>query len=408
MRTKLLTAFVALCAFASAQITISSSQTNASCYTVCDGSATVTATGGSGSYTYTWTPSGGSGSTASGLCAGAFTVTVADGVSTPTTAVITITEPGPISSTITSAAATCGSCNGTATVSVQGSGNGYTYLWAPTGGTGTIATGLCPGTYTCTLTKNGCTATQTVAIAAGTLMATLSYTNVSCFGYCDGAATMSASGGSSPYAYTWTPVMGIGSSISNLCVGTYTGTVSDGTGCSFPAIFTITQPASFSGAPTATPATCGTCANGSATANYLGGSGQYSFSWSPGGQTTPTASGLLPGTYTVCVTKNSSGCMECNSVVVSSGMGIKGQGAGSFAVFPNPSSGIFKIRSEGDVSRVDIFNLIGEKVFSCVPVRKADDSYESRIDLRAEPKGIYFFHLLGAGKTEGSGKIIIE
>ncbi len=62
-------------------------------------------------------------------------------------------------------------------------------------------------------------------------------------------------------------------------------------------------------------ATCDTCHNGSATVYVANGFAPYTYTWltSPI-QTTQTAVGLAPGTYTVCVT-DANGCTACNSNV---------------------------------------------------------------------------------------------
>jgi hypothetical protein len=57
---------------------IISSQTDATCESGDDGSATVLASGGQAPYTYLWSPSGGTGATATGLAPGAYSVTVTD------------------------------------------------------------------------------------------------------------------------------------------------------------------------------------------------------------------------------------------------------------------------------------------------------------------------------------------
>ncbi|GAB4131399.1 MAG: hypothetical protein Fur0041_01720 [Bacteroidia bacterium] len=51
---------------------------------------------------------------------------------------------------------------------------------------------------------------------------------------------------------------------------------------------------------TSTPSSCS--ANGSAAVNVTGGSGNYSYLWMPGGQTSPSVNNLSAGTYTVYVT----------------------------------------------------------------------------------------------------------
>ncbi|HET6991368.1 MAG TPA: PKD domain-containing protein [Bacteroidia bacterium] len=62
------------------------------------------------------------------------------------------------------------------------------------------------------------------------------------------------------------------------------------------------------------PASCSTCADGSAYGTMYGGTAPYTYSWS-NGQTTQTATGLAPGSYTVCIT-DANGCSACNSVTV--------------------------------------------------------------------------------------------
>ena len=63
-------------------------------------------------------------------------------------------------------------------------------------------------------------------------------------------------------------------------------------------------------------ASCGTCADGSANASLSGGTGPYTYSWQTIPiQTTQTATGLLPGTYTVCITDANS-CTSCATVTI--------------------------------------------------------------------------------------------
>jgi PKD repeat protein len=61
-------------------------------------------------------------------------------------------------------------------------------------------------------------------------------------------------------------------------------------------------------------ASCGICANGSATVYVSGGTSPYSYLWS-NSETTQTASALLPGTYNVCIT-DANNCTACTSVTI--------------------------------------------------------------------------------------------
>ena len=153
-------------------------QTNIGCRGEATGSATVNATGGTGAYTYSWSPSGGTAATATGLTAGTYTVTVTDANLCQTTQTFTITQPAAIlSATTASTGVSCfGGSNGTASVTVSGGTPGYTYLWAPLGGTSASITGRPAGNYTCTITDaNGCTLVKNITISTPTeLSATVS------------------------------------------------------------------------------------------------------------------------------------------------------------------------------------------------------------------------------------------
>lgn len=148
-------------------IAITTSGTDATCSS-CNGTASVTsATAGYGpnTFTYSWAPSGGTNATATGLCAGTYTVTVSNGCLTGT-ATVTVNTTGSVSVSGTQTNASCyGQCDGSATVSATGGTLPYAYSWAPSGGNGATATGLCAGNYTCTVTSaNGCTGTKTFSI----------------------------------------------------------------------------------------------------------------------------------------------------------------------------------------------------------------------------------------------------
>ncbi len=64
-----------------------------------------------------------------------------------------------------------------------------------------------------------------------------------------------------------------------------------------------------------TPVSCTGSSYGTATANIIQGVPGYAYSWSPGGQTTSTATNLSAGTYSVSVTDNS-GCTSTASTTV--------------------------------------------------------------------------------------------
>ncbi len=304
-------------------ITATTTMTQATCGGN-NGTATVTAGGGTPGYTYVWNPSGQTNATATGLSAGSYTVTVKDANNCTTTSVIAVTTSNGI--TVTMGAPTnilCnGGANGNATVTVTGGTAPYTYLWVPNGGTGPTGTGLTAGTYTVNVTdNNGCTGTASVTITQPTaLVATMGVpNNVPCNGG-TGSATVTVTGGTAPYTYAWVPNGGTGPTGTGLTAGSYTVNVTDNNGCATSATVVITQPALLTATTTMTQSSCGN-PNGTATVTAGGGTTPYTYSWNPGGQTTATATGLTAGSYTATVTDNN-GCTATSVIVVTATAGI--------------------------------------------------------------------------------------
>lgn len=81
------------CITSCTSLAASTSQTNASCYGSSTGSAIVSPSGGTAPYTYSWSPSGGTGATASNLVAGTYNCTITDATSTSIVKSFTITQP---------------------------------------------------------------------------------------------------------------------------------------------------------------------------------------------------------------------------------------------------------------------------------------------------------------------------
>jgi hypothetical protein len=282
-------------------------QTNVSCNGGTNGSASLTPSGGAGGYSYSWAPSGGTAATATGLSAGTYIVTVTDANSCTATRNFTITQPTSISTA--TAAQTNVSCNGgtngSASVTPSGGAGGYTYSWAPSGGTAATATGLSAGTYIVTVTDaNSCTATRNFTITQPTVIITTgSKTDVSCSGGSNGSATVTPSGGTGPYTYSWFPSGGTAATATGLTLGLYVITVTDANGCIASNFFTINEPTPLGTfAASQTNVSCNGGTNGSASVTPSGGVGGYTYSWSPFGGTAATATGLSAGTYIVTVT----------------------------------------------------------------------------------------------------------
>ncbi|TDO73284.1 putative secreted protein (Por secretion system target) [Flavobacterium chryseum] len=294
-----------------ALIATPASQTNIGCRGEATGSATVNVTGGTGTYTYSWAPSGGTAATASGLVAGTYIVTVKDANLCQTTQSFTITQPAAIlSATTASTGVSCfGGTNGSASVTVSGGTPGYTYLWAPLGGTSVSISGRPAGNYTCTITdSNGCTLVKNITISTpAAFSGTISKTDVSCNGGSNGTATVTAIGATTPYNYAWSPSGGTAATATGLSAGNYTVTIQDANTCVYTVNVTINQPAALSVTPSQTNVLCNGGASGTANVSVSGGTPGYTYIWSPSGGTTATAIGLSAGNYS-CLITDSKGC----------------------------------------------------------------------------------------------------
>lgn len=131
-------------------------------------------------------------------------------------------------------------------------------------------------------------------------------TSITCNGQCTGTSTVTVTGGTAPFTYSWntTPVQTT-QVASGLCAGTYTVTVTDATPGTTTALVTITQPAAMTLSVTTGTASC-SGSNGSATVTPSGGTSAYTYAWN-NGQTAQTATGLAAGSYSATVT-DANGC----------------------------------------------------------------------------------------------------
>ena len=254
----------------------------------------------------------------SNLTAGTYNVTVTDANGCTFTTSTTITQPTALSASATSTNLTCNlSANGSITVAATGGTAPYTYSTdGTTFASSANITGLAAATYTvtvkdannCQTTINGITITEPAVLAASIS----AQTNNTCFGESLGSATVSVTGGTSAYSYSWnsTPVQ-TSATATTLPAGSYVVSITDASGCTTSATATITQPTQVAATVAATNVLCNGGSTGSITVNgATGGSGSYQYSID-GGTTwgsTSTFSNLTAGTYAVEI-QDGSGCI---------------------------------------------------------------------------------------------------
>lgn len=296
--------------------------TDVTCNGAMDGMADATVTGGTPPYTYAWSPGGYILEDLVNVGGGTYNLIVTDANGCTANASVTINEPPAITATFNVVDATCGLCDGSATVTVGGGVGPYTILWSGgVTGTGPSVTDLCGGTYMVQVTDaTGCTASFNVTVnSANAHTVTMNTTDETCFGACDGTASATVAGGTPPYTYVWVhDPLNTTPNETNLCAGTYFLEVTDAAGCIVVGTAVINPASEIIDNNTIVPPTCGQF-DGSITVAPTGGTGGYTYNWIPNvtGQGTPNATLLGQGTYTLEITDNS-GCMQVFTYNVSS------------------------------------------------------------------------------------------
>ena len=294
-------------------------------------------TGGTLSYTFTWTPAVANptadsiGESLSGNVA--YEVLVVDANGCRDSVTTTLQDPTLVTATFTdSTSVLCnGDNNGSVTITPNGGTGNYTYNWsnATAGTPDSIGTTITGGTLvSVTVTDDSlCTAIRTITLQDPTTV-TASFTDstiISCPGDTNGSLTVTPSGGTPGYTFSWAGGGGVTTGTSdsiaiNLSGGINYGVlVTDASGCT-DSIFTSLSNAAGGLNVAITDSTAIDCNGdtlGSLTVTPLTGSSPYSFVWSnltSGGAVTIGSSDSIAidlgaDTYRVVVEDNS-GCQD--------------------------------------------------------------------------------------------------
>ncbi|TAE26155.1 MAG: hypothetical protein EAZ91_17880 [Cytophagales bacterium] len=299
-------------------LTVRTTQQDATCNGGTNGAITITVSGGTPGYRYSWadavtTPN------RTGLSAGTYSLTILDANNCGQFRAFTIGQPSALSLAATVQPVACaGGSTGSISLNLSGGVGPYDVRWNDNN-TATNRTGLVAGTYSVTATDaNLCTLTRTFSVTQPTpLAASGTVRNVSCAGGTNGTISLTVSGGTSGYTYTWSGGVANPSAQNQtgLAAGPYTVSVQDANGCQTSRSFSLTQPEPLRVTARTTPASCFQGTDGATILEVSGGTRPYAYAWQSG-QSTSAVSGLAAGAYSVTVT-DGQGCAEVVSASIS-------------------------------------------------------------------------------------------
>lgn len=286
-----------------------------SCFGDSTANITVNTTGGASPFIYSWS-NGNQSANNSNLMSGVYYVTISDSNNCVINDSIQITQPDSLQPNISiSQAISCyGDSNGTLISIPIGGTSPFSYQWSNNTSTANN-TNLAKGWYMSTVTDaNSCITVDSIYLPEPSILSssvTKNHDNI-CLQVNDGNATATASGGVTPYNYTWSN-NGLGAQNDSLVVGWNYLTVTDSNLCSVLdsiEIFLTTIPPLNIGSDTMI------CLNSSFS---ISSNGNYtSYVWSDGStSSTVQANTNVPDTlmYTLQTT-NSPGCTLFDTIQV--------------------------------------------------------------------------------------------
>ncbi|MBL4625344.1 MAG: gliding motility-associated C-terminal domain-containing protein, partial [Flavobacteriales bacterium] len=252
-----------------------------------------------------------------------------------------------------------GAPDGSVAVAVFGGTSPYFYIWFDSNldsiGTGVSLPNVPAGTYiAAVLDAEGCNDSNgnfVYNIGAPTPISQ-SGTDATCGNTSDGSVTISVTGGTPPYTYTWQEIDSgnqySGQTVTGIPQGIYVVTISDSQvpSCATFSAIGVGGPELIEAYYAVTPESCLGSSDGIITPYVSGGISPYTYSWS-NGATGPGVSGVSGGFYSVTIT-DAIGCqlVDTGTINVLSNLSLLGSviqpscGSSDGSISLSPSGGV--------------------------------------------------------------------
>lgn len=306
--------------------------TNVLCYGDSTGSASLQISGGSQPYTIDWF-----GINPMMLSAGVYPFVVSDDNACSILDSIQINQSSDLDFTATTNDVSCyGLSDGSVEVLVAGGQVPYVYDFM-----GLDTANLQVGSYTLMVVDaNACVDSVSFQITEpDSLFVSALTTDVSCYSFSDGTASLNIQGGTGLYTENWN-----GFDPANLSVGQYAYEVFDENSCSFSGIVVIAEPDSLFSEETLVDASCFSYTDGSVQITPFGGVAPYQIDWAGEDSTA-----LGAGNYIFTIV-DSKGCLLDVSVVVAESDEILIESEITDVTCYNGSEGEIMLTVEGGLS----------------------------------------------------------
>ena len=274
------------------------------CFGNMDGKITLNPSGGTSPYTYAINNGTfGNANVFTGLLSKAYKLSVRDANNCTQSDSIGVKSPKALATQLATINVHCfGDSSGKITVVSTGGILPYNYIWSNGGNSASISN-LKAQKYVLTLTDaNGCIKQDSATLSQNAqIVLSALQDSVKCFGGSTGTARVSASGGQPPFNYRWAN-NALDSFINNVSVGTYSVSVTDGSGCTRSIGVSVFQPKVLKIDSISTTAkTCYNLNTGKASVFVSGGTKSYTYKWS-NNAVTPNITNLNSGKIGVTIT----------------------------------------------------------------------------------------------------------